>query len=123
SRPWPAIMPRAGGMTEVDWSAPIGSERPASTLDQFLGYGSSTSLPVDWRDSRWRWASAAAASGNVLPMWSLRRASRMRVKQRVALSRVLSGKLRVTVGTMKPLTFCDFADRVATFSGSVGPPA
>jgi hypothetical protein len=47
----------------------------------------------------------------------------MRAKQRSALSRVLSGKLRVTVGTMKPLTFCDFGDSVATSSGSVGPPA
>jgi hypothetical protein len=54
---------------------------------------------------------------------SVRRPSRMRAKQRVALSRVLSGKFRVTVGTMNPLTFCDFAESVATLRGSVGPPA
>src|SRR5437762_10149347 len=55
-------------------------------------------------------------------MCSRSRPSRMRAKQRSALSRVLSGKFRVTVGTMKPLTFCDFGDSVATLSGSVGPP-
>ncbi len=56
-------------------------------------------------------------------MWSRSLPSRMRAKHRSALSRVLSGKLRVTVGTMKPLTFWDFGDSAATLSGSVGPPA
>ena len=39
----------------------------------------------------------------------------MRAKQRAELSRVFSGKFLVMVGTMKPPTFCDFADSVATY--------
>ena len=56
-------------------------------------------------------------------MWSLSRPSRIRPKQSATLSRVLSGKPRVTAGNMNPLTFCDFADSVETLSGSGDPPA
>lgn len=44
----------------------LASPDPASIVcsNQILRhYGSSTSLPVEWRDSRWPWAVAASASG------------------------------------------------------------
>src|SRR5207249_613293 len=54
-------------------------------------------------------------------MCSLSRPSRMRAKQRSALSRILSRKLLVTVGSMKPLTFWDFGKSVKTLRGSGAP--